>query len=204
MSFSVFVIRSAFCCLCYQLILLGSWRRKSSRDLRVQTLDKWRTQTIFTTFMSKDTQMSGRFYFCAFVTDQKGLPGHIIHTYHETHQVLHVLYVSVFPISVYCMLILWGSHGWPVTVHPENLYTCWMSCLASLTKSQRWRCCVYCFLINIYIYMYMQQIKISRPVAIIGLHFYLFHAGKRMYANQNSGWLLLLRVWAPRVSAQSC
>lgn len=35
-------------------------------------------------------------------------------------------------------------------------------------------------------------------------NFYLCHAGKRMYANQNSGWLLLLRVWAPRVSAQSC
>lgn len=72
MSSSVFVVRSAFCCLCYQLILLGSWRRKSSRDLRVQTLAKWRTQTIFTTFTSKDTRMSGRFHFCPFFTNQKG------------------------------------------------------------------------------------------------------------------------------------
>lgn len=72
--FFVFVVRSAFCCRYYQLILLGSWRRKSSRDFRVQTLARWRTQTIFTTFTSKDTRMSGKFYFCPFIPGQKGPP----------------------------------------------------------------------------------------------------------------------------------
>lgn len=111
MSSSVFVVRSAFCCLCYQLILLGSWRRKSSRDLKVQTLAKWRTQTIFTTFTSKDTRMSGRFHFCPFFTVQKGLPSFTEYIHSIKYVRSYMSYMSVYFQFQYTVCWYCGVHA---------------------------------------------------------------------------------------------
>lgn len=56
-------IRSVCCCHCCRLTSPVWWKLRSSRDWRAQTLARLRTPTIFTTSMSRDTQMSGMCFF---------------------------------------------------------------------------------------------------------------------------------------------
>lgn len=138
-SFCVTTTRSVSCCLCCQLTLPVWWRLRSFRDWRDLILARLKTQTIFTTFMSRDILMSGMkhhlynqavVYFCKarmWHTLYEGSTGIVVQMFIHSLSCVPVCNIQkmIFPPSlVYSMLILWASHGWPVTAHLESWCTC--------------------------------------------------------------------------------